>query len=73
MVRLLAFALFITSYLTSAVARADPAFDAFLQSLWPEAQAKGVSRPTFDAAIRGLEPDFSLPDLVIPGRPPRAR
>jgi len=48
---------------------ADPAFDQWLQSLWPEAQKLGVSRATFDAATRGLEPDLSLPDLVIPGRP----
>ena len=48
--------------------RADTAFDKFLQSLWPEAQKLGVSRPTFDAATRGLEPDLSLPDLVIPGK-----
>ena len=27
-----------------------------------------MSRATFDAAIRGLEPDLSLPDLAIPGR-----
>src|SRR5262245_40035609 len=52
-------------------ARADAAFDQFLQSLWPEAQKLGVSRATFDAATRGLEPDLSLPDLVIPGRPER--
>ena len=49
-------------------ARADAAFDAWLASLWPEAQQLGVARPTFDAAIRGLEPDLSLPDLVVPGR-----
>ena len=47
---------------------ADPAFDAWMQSLWPDAQQLGVSRATFDAAARGLEPDLSLPDLVIPGR-----
>jgi lytic murein transglycosylase len=29
----------------------------------------GVSRATFDAATRGVEPDFALPDLAIPGRP----
>ena len=52
----------------SAPARADAAFDQFLQSLWPEAQKLGVSRPTFDAATRGLEPDLSLPDLALPGR-----
>jgi lytic murein transglycosylase len=48
---------------------ADAAFQAFLQSLWPQAQSLGVSRATFDAATRGLEPDLSLPDLVLPGRP----
>ena len=50
---------------------ADPAFQNFLQSLWPEAQQRGVSRGTFDAAIRGLEPDLSLPDLAVAGRPER--
>ena len=29
----------------------------------------GISRATFDAATKGLEPDLSLPDLAIPGRP----
>jgi lytic murein transglycosylase len=51
-----------------AQAAPDPAFTAFLQSLWPEAQQRGITRATFDAAVRGLEPDLSLPDLVIPGR-----
>ena len=50
-------------------ASADPAFDTWLQSLWPQAQALGVSRATFDMATRGLEPDYTLPDLVLPGRP----
>jgi len=50
-------------------ARADVAFDRFLESTWPAAQQLGVSRATFDAATRGLEPDLSLPDLAIPGRP----
>ncbi len=27
-----------------------------------------MSRATFDTAVRGLEPDLSLPDLAIPGR-----
>jgi lytic murein transglycosylase len=48
-------------------ATAEP-FDAFLQSTWPDAQKMGVSRATFDAAIKGLTPDLSLPDLDIPGR-----
>ena len=55
--------------LSAVSARADTAFDRWLQSVWPDAQALGVSRPTFDAAVRGLEPDYSLPDLAIPGKP----
>jgi lytic murein transglycosylase len=54
-----------------APARADAAFQSFLQSLWPEAQKQGVARATFEAAVRGLEPDLSLPDLELPGRPER--
>lgn len=54
-----------------AARAADPQFQAFLQSLWPEAQRLGVSRATFDAALRGLEPDLSLPDLAVAGRPER--
>jgi lytic murein transglycosylase len=50
-------------------ALADAAFQTWLQSLWPQAQALGVSRATFDEATRGLEPDLTLPDLVLPGRP----
>jgi lytic murein transglycosylase len=49
-------------------ARADAAFQAWLQSLWPQAQDLGVSRATFDEATRGLEPDLTLPDLTLPGR-----
>jgi lytic murein transglycosylase len=44
------------------------AFRQFLDSLWPEAEALGVSRATFDTALRGLTPDLSLPDLIVPGR-----
>jgi lytic murein transglycosylase len=48
---------------------ADAAFTQFIASLWPEAQSAGVSRATFDAETRGLEPDYKLPDLILPGRP----
>jgi lytic murein transglycosylase len=51
-----------------AHAFADTDFQAWLQSLWPQAQALGISRATFDSATRGLEPDLTLPDLVLPGR-----
>jgi lytic murein transglycosylase len=64
--------LFCAFALTSPVAAApDPAFQQWLQSLWPDAQKLGVSRATFEGAIRGLEPDLTLPDLVIPGRAER--
>src|SRR3984893_10602842 len=48
---------------------ADPAFTQLIASLGPEAEAAGVSRATFDAETRGLEPDYKLPDLILPGRP----
>src|SRR5437868_7084526 len=57
-----------TSGLTPARA-ADAGFTQFIASLWPEAQAAGVSRATFDAETSGLEPDYKLPDLMLPGRP----
>ena len=57
---------------SGSAAAADGEFQAWLQSLWPQAHALGVSREMFDAATRGLEPDLSLPELVIPGRPQQA-
>src|SRR6266568_9133211 len=56
----------------SASALADATFQQWLESQWPAAQQLGVSRATFDNATRGLEPDLSLPDLAIPGRPEKA-
>jgi lytic murein transglycosylase len=53
----------------SPVRAADATFTQFIASLWPEAQAAGVSRATFEAETRGLEPDYKLPDLILPGRP----
>jgi len=63
------FAVFLAIAVSVSPAYADAAFQTFLQALWPQAQALGVSRTTFDAATRGLEPDLTLPDLVLPGRP----
>ena len=48
---------------------ADAGFRQFIASLWPEAQQAGVSRATFDAVTATLEPDYKLPDLILPGRP----
>jgi lytic murein transglycosylase len=45
-------------------------FRAWVEALWPEAQAFGISRRTFDMAFKGVEPDMSLPDLDRPGQPP---
>jgi membrane-bound lytic murein transglycosylase B len=55
--------------LSPSPAAADAAFTQWLAMLWPQAQQNGVSRPTFDLATRGLEPDLSLPDLDLPGKP----
>jgi lytic murein transglycosylase len=57
-------------------AATDIGFQKWLQALWPQAQALGVSRQTFEAATQGVEPDLSLPDLDLPGRegaPPRGQ
>ena len=48
--------------------RSTEAFRRFVEELWPEAQGMGVSRATFDMAFRGVEPDLSIPDLVLPGQ-----
>lgn len=41
----------------SAGAKGDGDFAGFLEDLWPSAQAAGISRATFDAALGGLRPD----------------
>src|SRR3546814_14530905 len=38
-----------------AQASGNAGFDAYVQSLWPKAQAKGVSRETFDRVTAGLK------------------
>lgn len=40
--------------------RADAGFRSFLSSLWPDAQKRGVSRATFDGALRGIVPDSEV-------------
>jgi membrane-bound lytic murein transglycosylase B len=77
--RLCSYAAILTSAWLAALTcarAADPGFQQWLQELWPQAQALGVSRATFDTATRGLEPDLTLPDLDLPGRegaPPRGQ
>ena len=45
-------------------AGASPSFQAFVEGLWPEAQARGVSRATFDTAFRGVAPDPKIAALT---------
>src|SRR5947209_17739778 len=47
---------------------ADPGIQKWLQEVWPQAQTLGVSRATFDAATRALQPDLTVPDLDLHGR-----
>lgn len=35
----------------------DQPFAAFVRDLWPDAQAKGITRATFDKAMEGVTPD----------------
>ncbi|WP_299940843.1 lytic murein transglycosylase [uncultured Nitratireductor sp.] len=35
--------------------------------LWPEAQRRGISATTFNAAFANVSPNLKLPDLVLPG------
>ncbi len=60
-----------------ALAQADPAVAAYkraveqsfakwLQDLWPEAEAAGISRKTFDRELKSVKLDWSLPHLVLP-------
>ncbi|NJM55237.1 MAG: hypothetical protein HC841_04385 [Verrucomicrobiae bacterium] len=53
--------------ITSASA-STAGFKSFLEELRPEAIAAGVPATVYDRNVAGLEPDLSLPDLVIPGR-----
>jgi lytic murein transglycosylase len=71
MIRTLAFVIAVL-FLSVPAFAVDAAFQQWLSAQWPAAQALGVSRPTFEAATRNLEPDLSLPDLVIPGRPEKS-
>jgi lytic murein transglycosylase len=44
----------------------ESSFKQWLGGLWPEAEAAGVSRATFDKQLKGLELDWSLPQLTPP-------
>ena len=44
----------------------EKSFAAWLDALWPDAQAAGVSRQTFEAQLKGLKLDWTLPQIVPP-------
>lgn len=44
----------------------DKQFSDWLEALRPEAEAAGVTRATFDANLKGLTVNWSLPQLVYP-------
>jgi lytic murein transglycosylase len=67
--RIVSVAFLLTLLASQSAGAADAGFSRFIASLWPEAQQAGVSRTTFDAVTFGLEPDYKLPDLLLPGRP----
>lgn len=58
---------FVLSVAVAPRAMADE-FRAWIEAFWPEAQAAGVSRETFDAALGTVKPNYKLPDLELPGR-----
>lgn len=51
-----------------ADAQTQESFRKFLEDFWPEAKAFGIKRSTYDAALKSVELDLTLPDLVIPGK-----
>src|SRR3990170_119180 len=44
----------------------EKGFAAWLQALWPDVEASGVSRKTFEANLKGLKLDWSLPQITPP-------
>ncbi len=69
---LLAVVAILLALIGSASAQDKPAveasFRAWIEQLRPEAEAAGVSRRTFDREMRDVALDWSLPDLVPPGK-----
>src|ERR1700754_2610579 len=47
----------IVLYALPAQAQEDKSWRAFLDQLWVDAKAKGITRSTFDLAFQGVTPD----------------
>jgi lytic murein transglycosylase len=48
----------------AAIESARANFPACIESLWPQAARRKISRRTFDAATRGLQPDMKIMELL---------
>ena len=48
-------------------------FSDWRAGLWPDAEAMGVTRATFDRELKGVKPNRSLPDLILPGAKKKKR
>ena len=55
--RLAALTILLCGACAQAQAQATGSFSAFVNALWPDAQAKGITRANFDLAMRGVTPD----------------
>jgi lytic murein transglycosylase len=53
--------------LDAGAAFADSRFRVWVDELWPEVRAAGVSRATFDLAFEDMTPDCKLPGIFCPG------
>ena len=45
---------------------AEKGFETFMDNLWPEAQARGISRRVFDASRKRISLQWDIPDLAPP-------
>jgi lytic murein transglycosylase len=53
-------------------AKVDQQFRGWLENdLWPQAEANGISRQTYEQAFEGVRLNLDLPDLVVPGTKPK--
>src|SRR6185437_8581856 len=56
-IRRLAVLAFLVALCSAPAHAQDQSFAAFEAELWPDAQAKGITRATFDLALKGVTPD----------------
>lgn len=46
----------------------QPDFRTWVSSIWPEVEAAGISRLTFDTALGNITPNLKIPDLNLPNQ-----